>query len=155
MSHHYKSQECHCTRRGARLVGCQQPGGGRLASCGPAEAAQGRADRGRDQREALSSASYSDALQDVAPGKWAASNLEAGAWRLVALPRPRGGVLIVGETSVTHLKHGQDNKRVAMPPTVIRVHDLSVPVHSHCSLLISACQGPLGPISQACLVCCC
>ena len=81
------------------------------------------------------------------------SNLEAGASRLVAVPKPRGGLLVVGETGVCYVKlPGQQQKRVAMAATAItvRVHARTLspsltPLTPPSATLIWGCSGQAQP----------
>ena len=55
--------------------------------------------------------------KDFVDGPWAQAHVEAGASMLI--PIKAGGVLVVGETSITYLS-GSDFKSIAMPFTIFR-----------------------------------
>ena len=55
--------------------------------------------------------------KDLVEGPWAQANVEAGASRLI--PIKTGGVIVLGETSITYLS-GHDFKAIAVPFMLVR-----------------------------------
>jgi hypothetical protein len=60
-------------------------------------------------------------LQDLTEGPWRQSNLDAGASRVIAVPEPLGGALVVGESVIAYMGQGQAMKCTPIKPTIIRV----------------------------------
>lgn len=60
-------------------------------------------------------------MQDLTEGPWRQSNLDAGASRVIAVPEPLGGALVVGESVIAYMSQGQAMKCTPIKPTIIRV----------------------------------
>lgn len=55
-------------------------------------------------------------LQD---GPWSQQNLDAGACKIIPVPAPLGGALVVGEAFVTYFQQQQPMRTVPMRQAVI------------------------------------
>lgn len=60
-------------------------------------------------------------LQELTEGPWRQSNLDAGASMIITVPAPMGGAIVVGESVVAYIGHGQQMKCTEMTPTIVRV----------------------------------
>ena len=60
-------------------------------------------------------------LQEFVEGNWQQSNLDAGANRIVAVPSPLAGVLIIGESVIAYLNHTQSMRCTDIKQTNITV----------------------------------
>ena len=61
------------------------------------------------------------ASQELTEGPWRQSNLDAGASMIITVPAPMGGAIVVGESVVAYIGHGQQMKCTEMTPTIVRV----------------------------------
>ena len=59
--------------------------------------------------------------QELTEGPWRQSNLDAGASMIITVPAPMGGAIVVGESVVAYIGHGQQMKCTEMMPTIVRV----------------------------------
>ncbi len=59
--------------------------------------------------------------REFAAGPWSHKNLDAGASKVVPVPAPLGGALVVGEASICYFASEQPMKSVPMKPTSIQV----------------------------------
>ena len=78
-------------------------------------------------------------MQDLADGPWRQSNLDAGASMIIPVPAPMGGAIVLGESVIAYMGHGQQMKCTEITPTIIRVRTDSMPYHH-----MLECIGPGG-----------
>jgi DNA damage-binding protein 1 len=62
--------------------------------------------------------------KELMPGPWQQSNVEHGAQLLIPVPAPAGGVLVVGETTVTYLNGAGNVQSVAIEGTQILTYGM-------------------------------
>ena len=78
-------------------------------------------------------------MQDLADGPWRQSNLDAGASMIIPVPAPMGGAIVLGESVIAYMGHGQQMKCTEITPTIIRVRTDSMPCQH-----IPGCMGTSG-----------
>lgn len=61
--------------------------------------------------------------KELRPGPWKFDDLEYGSHRLIAVPQPRGGVLVIADTSMFYYNHKKKARcAIAMKPTRLTCH---------------------------------
>jgi DNA damage-binding protein 1 len=77
----------------------------------------------QDQREMRHVKTYEISVKEkeILEGPWNAPNVEVGASLLVPLKEPLGGVLLLGERSITYF-NGDKSKSIAIKPMLIRAY---------------------------------
>ncbi|EIE24281.1 hypothetical protein COCSUDRAFT_28729 [Coccomyxa subellipsoidea C-169] len=78
----------------------------------------------QDNKDARHIKTYEVVLKekDLTEGPWRQSNLDAGASRVIAVPEPLGGALVVGESVIAYMGQGQAMKCTPIKATIIRAH---------------------------------
>ncbi|CAK0750170.1 hypothetical protein CVIRNUC_001969 [Coccomyxa viridis] len=78
----------------------------------------------QDSKEARHIKTYEVNLKekDLAEGPWRQSNLDAGASMIIPVPAPMGGAIVLGESVIAYMGHGQQMKCTEITPTIIRAH---------------------------------
>jgi DNA damage-binding protein 1 len=85
--------------------------------------------------------------QDLSEGPWRQSNLDAGASMIIPVPAPMGGAIVLGESVVAYMGHGQQMKCTEITPTIIRVRHRCPAAPSSLVPALSACPALHGTLA--------